>query len=304
MTMHSNQPTRRDILASGAAAAGALFGAGLAWPDSLLAADKPGSKMRFGLVTYLWGQDWDLPTLIANCEKTKIYGVELRTQHKHGVEPSLNAQQRKEVKKRFADSPVEYVGPGTNQDYHHTDKAKLKKSIEGTKAFIKLSHDCGGTGVKVKPNALPSGVEPAKTIEQIGKSLNEVGTFAADYGQEIRVEVHGRRTSELPIMKRIFDVATHPAVGVCWNSNGTDLKGEGLVHNFNLVKDRFGDTVHVRELNLGNYPYQKLMDLFVKMDYKGWILLEARTKPKDRIKALIEQRKVFEDMVAKAQAKV
>lgn len=40
------------------------------------------------------------------------------------------------------------------------------------------------------------------------------------------------------------------------------------------------------------------------MDYAGWILLEARTKPADRIAALIEQRKVFEEMVAKAQAKV
>jgi len=44
---------------------------------------KPG--MRFGLVTYQWGKDWDLPTLIANCKKTGLLGVELRTQHAHGV---------------------------------------------------------------------------------------------------------------------------------------------------------------------------------------------------------------------------
>ncbi len=50
---------------------------------------RPGSKMQFGLVTYLWGQDWDLPTVIANCEKSKVLGVELRTEHAHGVEPSL-----------------------------------------------------------------------------------------------------------------------------------------------------------------------------------------------------------------------
>ena len=67
---------------------------------------KKNSKMRIGLVTYLWGKDWDLPTLIRNCEQSKVLGVELRTQHKHGVEPSLNATQRKEVKKRFADSQV------------------------------------------------------------------------------------------------------------------------------------------------------------------------------------------------------
>ena len=60
--------------------------------------------MQLGLVTYQWGADWDLPTLIKNCQKTGFAGVELRTTHKHGVEPSLDEAQRKEVAKRFADS--------------------------------------------------------------------------------------------------------------------------------------------------------------------------------------------------------
>ena len=256
--------------------------------------------MKLGLVTYLWGQDWDLPTVIANCEKSKVLGVELRTQHAHGVESSLNRRQRREVKKRFADSPVTLLGPGTNFAFHHTDPAKLRRDIDGAKEYIKLSYDCGGSGIKVKPNDLPKGVPHEKTTEQIGKSLNELGRFAAEYDQVIRLEVHGA-CSKLPIMKAIMDVAEHPRVGVCWNCNSQDLDGEGLEYNFNLVKDRFGDTVHIRELNIGDYPYQELMNLFVKMDYNGWILLEARTKPKDRVKALAEQRGVFADMVAKAQ---
>mgnify|MGYP001120651379 CR=1 FL=1 len=270
----------------------------------IFAPGKPGSKMRFGLVTYLWGKDWDLPTLIRNCETTKVLGVELRTQHAHGVESNLNARQRREVRKRFEDSPVTLVGLGTNFAFHHIEHERLQKDIDGAKQYVRLSHDVGGSGVKVKPNDLPEGVPVEKTIEQIGKSLNELGRFGADYGQEIRVEVHGRKTQRLPIMKRIFDVADHPNVGVCWNSNDEDLTGPGLEYNFNLVKNRFGDTVHIRELNIGQYPYQQLINLFVKMDYKGWILLEARTKPKDRIKALAEQRMLFEQMVAKAQARL
>ena len=133
-------------------------------PQSLLA--KPGSGMKIGLVTYLWGKDWEVPTLIANCKKTKVLGVELRTQHAHGVDPGLSEARKREVKKMFEDSPVELVGLGTNQDYHHADQARLKESIEGTKAFIKLSHDVGGSGVKVKPNAFPKGVSKEKTIEQ------------------------------------------------------------------------------------------------------------------------------------------
>jgi len=225
----------------------------------------------------------------------------LRTQHAHGVESNLTAAQRRQVKARFADSPVTLVGLGMNFDFHHPDKDRLARSIQGAKDYIKLSHDCGGSGIKVKPNDLPKGVPYEKTIQQIGESLNEVGEFAAEYDQKIRVEVHGRGTSALPVMKAIMDVADHPNVGVCWNSNSQDLEGEGLEYNFNLVRPRFADTVHVRELNIGSYPYQELMDLFVATEYSGWILLEARTKPKDRVKALIEQRKVFEAMVAKAK---
>jgi sugar phosphate isomerase/epimerase len=279
------------------------FAAASAGPlGSLTRAMEMLTPMRFGLVTYLWGQDWDLPTLIANCEKTGVMGVELRTQHAHDVESDLNARQRREVKERFAGSPVEFVGPGTNFAFHHTDQAKLRRDIEGAKEYIRLSYDCGGTGVKVKPNDLPKGVPHEKTIEQIGKSLNELGRYAAEFDQMIRVEVHGRGTSALPVMKEIMDVAEHPRVGVCWNCNSQDLEGEGLEHNFNLVKDRLADTVHVRELNIGDYPYQKLMNLFVEANYKGWILLEARTKPKDRVKALEEQRKVWVGMIKKAKA--
>ena len=63
------------------------------------------------------------------------------------------------------------------------------------------------------------------------------------------------------------------------------------------MKDRFGKTVHIRELNVGEYPYADLMKLFVAMDYEGWILLEARTNPKDKVAALKEQCKVFRQMV-------
>jgi hypothetical protein len=39
------------------------------------------------------------------------------------------------------------------------------------------------------------------------------------------------------------------------------------------------------------------------MKYNGWILLEARTEPKDRVAAMKEQLAVFNEMVAKAQRK-
>lgn len=304
MSRQHRELSRRDFLSHGTRAAAGVLVVSAA-PAGLPAASshKPGSKMRYGLVTYQWGKDWDLPTLMGNCEKAKCPGVELRTTHAHRVERNLNAKQRREVKKRFDDSPVTLVGIGSNERFDDPNPAKLDKAIEATKAFVKLSRDCGGSGVKVKPNSFHKGVPREKTIEQIGKALNVVGAFGADYGQQIRLEVHGQ-CAELPIMKAIMDVATHPNVGVCWNSNRQDLKGKGLEYNFGLVKDRFGATAHVREFQDKSYPYDKLIELYVKMDYKGWILLEATRKADDYIKALAKQVELLDTMVARCQAKL
>ena len=101
-----------------------------------------------------------------------------------------------------------------------------------------------------------------------------------------------------------MDVAQNKNVGVCWNSNAQDLEGKGLEYNFDLVRKHFGATAHVRELEDKRYPYEKLMELFVKMDYSGWVMLEARGKPRDRVAALGQQLGLFNSMVAKAQKSI
>ncbi len=271
-----------------------------AMPPWMRAANPPEHRMRFGLVTYMWGADWDLPTLIAHCEASGVLGVELRTTHKHGVEPSLTPQQRSEVKRRFADSRITLVGIGSNEMFDSPDPAKLAASVESTKAFIRLSHDVGGSGVKVKPDSFHPDVPREKTIEQIGRTLNRLGPFAADHGQQLRLEVHGQ-CAELPTIKAILDIADHSAVAVCWNSNPQDLQGQGLEHNFGLVKDRMGRTLHAHQFDHPTikYPYPQLIRLLKVAGYHGWVLLEASGPiPQDRVKALIEQRTHFEQMVA------
>lgn len=258
------------------------------------------SAMKLGLVTYQWGKEWELPELIANCEKTGYMGVELRTEHAHGVEAHLYASQRNEVKQRFADSPVTCVGYGSNFEFHSTDPAVVVENIQQTKTYIKLCHDIGASGIKVKPNTLPEGVSREKTIAQIAKSLNDVGKYAQDFGQMVRVEVHGRITQQLPNMKAIFEQVTEDNVKMCWNSNDTDLLDPGLEANFNMVKHWLGDTTHVRAFDENDYPFQDLFSLLKGANYKGWILLEAHSNPSDKISAMMEQKKMFEGFIKNA----
>lgn len=289
---------RRNFLET--SAWGMAAGVYLASASHSLAAGPADSEIQFGLVTYQWGKDWDLPSLLQNCAQTNVLGVELRTTHKHGVEPSLTAAERDDVRKRFQDSPVTCVGIGSNERYDDPDPAVVRKAIEASKAFIELSHDIGSTGVKVKPDRFWPNVPREQTIAQIGKSLNELGEFAEGFGQQIRLEVHGQ-CAELPTIAAIMEVADHPSVVVCWNSNPQDLQGAGLAHNFGLVKARLGATAHVHVLDMPEYPFAQLFDLFVGSGYRGWWLLEEGKIPADPVKELARQRVLFDEMLAAAK---
>lgn len=252
--------------------------------------------MKLGLVTYNWGKDWDLPTILKNLQVAGWGGVELRSTHKHGVEITLDDSARKTVAKQFADSGIELVGLGSACEYHSPDPAVVKKNIEETKAFIELAHDCGGKGVKVRPNGLPKDVPVQKTLEQIGAALREVAEYGAGYGVEIRVEVHGAGTQELPHMKTMMDAADHANAKVCWNCNPTDLNGAGLAANFAMVANRIG-TVHIHDL-ISTYPWQQIFDLLKGSGFNGWTLVEEGAATTDPIRVMKYYRLLWERMTA------
>lgn len=252
--------------------------------------------MQLGLVTYMWGADWDLPTLLNTCRLTGFRGVELRSGHKHGVEPTLDGAARRDVARQFAEAGIELVGFGTACEFHSPDPAVVRKNIDETKAFIELAHDCSSGGVKVRPNGLPQEVPVRKTLEQIGRALNEVAAYGDGYGVQIRLEVHGKGTSDLRHIKTIMDVADHPNATVCWNSNPGDLDGDGLEHNFNLVKDRLG-TIHIHDL-ISSYPWQELFNLLKGAGFEGWTLVEEGKTTSDPVRVMQYYRLLWERMTA------
>lgn len=181
------------------------------------------NPLKIGLMTYTLGKDWDIETIIKNCNEAEWKSVELRTTHKHGVEVSLSQSQRAEVKKRFKASALETVSLASAFQYHDPDQAVLKKNIEGTKEYILLARDVGATGIRVFPNAFPAGKDKEETMAQIGKALAEVGSFGHDHGVEVRVCVHGKGTNSVPVIKKIIDYSGRSPVGRYRTSRGHRL---------------------------------------------------------------------------------
>lgn len=299
--MTSNTTTRRTFLATGL---GAAVGVGLlphVTAAGSAAAKANKAKMRIGLATYTWGRDWDIPTLIANCHKAGLGGVELRTcaKYAHGVEVELNGQQRAEVKARFANSPVRIVSIACSERMDWPEPEKLRAAIESAKAQLQLSHDVGCDVLRVFPNQFHAKVPHEKTIEQIARALNELGATAASLGQEVSFEAHGP-AGELSTMRAVMDRVTQPSVRVRLNCDARDAKGAGFEANFNLVKDCLSKVIHLHDLHDPKYPYAQMVELLVKVGWTGYALMERGETVPDRVAAMTAERQYWESLIDKA----
>jgi len=268
-------------------------------PMSALA--KKVSKLKFGFTSYEWGKDWDLPTLIANCTKAKAFGVELRTDinHKHGVELSLNKEQRKQVKQRFAGSPVKLLTINSGERFDSPDPAVRKAAVEKAKAYVLLSHDTGAAGVRVFPNDFHEGVSETDTVAGIAESLNDLGRFAQDHGQIIRLENHGS-AGRLPTLRKIMDMVDQKSVRIKLNCDAKDNAEGKFAANLALVKDRLDDTLHMRPYRDTEFPYQLQFDLLIDMGWNGWCIVEESVEVPDTAQALIEENQIWQKMINKS----
>lgn len=232
--------------------------------------------MRLGMVTYNMGKDMNCQELIDFCKETGIEGVELRTTHAHGVEVTLSADERKRVRELFEDSGVVINGLGSAFEFHSPDPAVVKENIAGSCEYAKLAADIGCKGIKVRPNGLRDDVSVEHTCEQIGKALTEVGKCGEDLGVDIRVECHGKGSSEPRNMRMIMDHAQSPAVVVNWNSNPVDMDENGSIDaSFNLLKDRIAH-VHITDIGIYQYPWQDLFNRLKAINYTGWCNAEIQ----------------------------
>ncbi len=231
-------------------------------------------------MTYNLGRDWDLDTLIRNCQETKFEHAELRTTHKHGVEVGLSRRQRRDVRQRFEDAGIA-LSLASAFAYHWPEPAKLREHIEGTKEYTLLAQDIGAIGIRVFPNAINlPGVPPERTMEQIGRAVAEVAKFGAEHGVEIRLANHGKGTNRITVTRKILDYADSPHVSVNWNCDRTDIEAPGFEANFNSVKDRISN-IHLHDLADGIYPYRKLFSLLRASGYQRYCDAEvqASTEP-------------------------
>ena len=241
--------------------------------------------MLLMFIAVLWYgilKDLDIEGIIKLLESTGFEAVELRTGHKHGVEPSLSKEERAKVRERFARSKVKLLSYGTTCEFQSPDPAVRQKNIEMGKQFVDLAHDTGAWAIKVRPNGLPKDVPQETVVKNIGASLRELGEYGKGRGIEVWMEVHGRDTQVPAVSAAIMKAANHPSVGACWNSNPTDVVNGSVKPSFELLKP-YIKSAHINELANEKYPWRELFTLMRQAKYDRYTLCEcAESKEPER----------------------
>jgi sugar phosphate isomerase/epimerase len=273
MSIHAD---RRTFLATTAAGVLGLSGRSEAQQTSPAPTKPSLPPFHLGTVTYNVTAEWDLDTILKILPKVGLTHVEFRTTHKHGVEPSLSQEQRQEIKKRCADAGVTIWGLGSVCEFHSPDPKVVEGHIETCKQFLQLAHDIGAKGVKVRPNGLRKDIPEADTLQQIGKALIPCGEAAANLGTEVWVEVHGGETSKPARMKSIMEACGHQSVGICWNSNPSDVVDGSIKPSFEMLLPWL-KSCHINVLYSG-YPYRELFSELRRVNYDRVTLIEIPEK--------------------------
>ena len=71
----------------------------------------------------------------------------------------------------------------------------------------------------------------------------------------------------------MMEVADHSHVGICWNSNPTDVENGSVKKNFELLKPWLR-SAHINELSKQEYPWRELFGLMKQADYNRYCLME------------------------------
>jgi sugar phosphate isomerase/epimerase len=266
--MHMNNLNRRGFLSAAAVAAGAG-----ALPGE---AQTPSAKGNFhlGSVTYNLLQGFDVETIIKTLELVGFEAVELRTEHKHGVEPSLSAEERTRIRRRFESSKVRLLSYGTTCRFQSPDPAERKKQVEIAKQFVDLARDTGAMAIKIQPMGLPPNVPQETSIAYFGASMREVGDYGASKKVEVWMEVHGQGTQNPPVALALLKAAGHENVGACWNCNPTDVQNGSVKETFAML-GRYIRNVHLHELSDEKYPFREFFSLLQQSGYNRYTLAEV-----------------------------
>ena len=236
--------------------------------------------MKLSITTFAIVREWALPFLIEKCRQFGIGGLEFRTdqKHGHGVEITLDREQRREIRERIEDSYMAAVGIASPCKFDMPDKTALRREIDHAKACVELCADIGGRTVRVFGNDLKSEAGRKAVIDQVGASLAELIPFGREHGVEVLLEMHGQ-FNYWGFALGALKASGIPDAGLIYNCDMKDIVGGSIAQTYSMVRGKIRH-VHIHDF-ISGYPYPEFYQLLKNDGYSGFMSaeMEASSDP-------------------------
>jgi D-psicose/D-tagatose/L-ribulose 3-epimerase len=236
---------------------------------------------------------WPFADACKAIRKAGYTGIEIAPFTLAETPASITAAQRREYRDIMASEGLQFVGLHwlmvSPKGLHVTtpDNALRERSWQHIRNLIDLCADLGPGGVMVfgSPNqrATTGGLTREQATRHYVEGLAGVAPQAENRGVTVLIEALPKaqcdvvltldeaaglvREIDSPAIRTMFDV--HNAI------DETDPHAALVERHFGLIRH-----VHVQELDgrhcgWGNYDYKPVLDTLRRLDYKGWVSLEA-----------------------------
>ena len=157
-----------------------------------------------------------LDAMLALAKEYGYDGIEPRIEanHSHGIELDIDADRRKEIKQKVANSGIALCCVATSRRY--ADPETAKQQVEDSLRCIDLAADVGSPRLRVFGGAVPEGVSREEAIDLVADSLRSVADHAQQRGVTVCMETHDdwcNPAHVAEVMRRV----DHPAIAVNWD---------------------------------------------------------------------------------------
>lgn len=176
--------------------------------------------------------DWTLDETIAAMKKYGYAGYEPRPEwgHKGGVELTLTADQRKAIRKRFADEGLAICCIATGVRIAGDDEAERHQHAETLRKYIDLAGDIGAGRVRIFGGAFGGG-ELRGIVRRAADTVRPVLDAARDRGVTVCLESHDAWCRS-NMVASVVDAVDHPAFAALWDLMHTQRFLESPTESF------------------------------------------------------------------------
>jgi sugar phosphate isomerase/epimerase len=223
-----------------------------------------------------------LGEMLALAARVGYDGIEprLATGHRHGIETSIGAAERRAIKEQVADGPVPLACLATGCQY--ANPAKTAEMVDETLRAIDLAADIGCSRLRVFGGPLPAGVSREQATDLLVGAMSRVAGRAKAGGVTICMETHDdwSHPSHLAEVMRRVD---HPAIRINWDIMHPIRQGRiGMDEAYEIVRPWIGhvhfhdgsaslDKLELLPIGQGDIDHRRAVQLLKEMPYTGFL---------------------------------